>query len=206
MERRGRDGKMRLMGRGIEFDYDKAIHKATLAFWRKGYSNTSLRDLLKAMRIGEGSFYNSLKSKKRLYLECLRHYHETVGGKRVAALLSPPTIKLGVRAFFKTLLDDLDNPATPRLCLVASSISSDVLNDRELRKFIESGITAFTGLLTERLEAAKAAGEFPSEFEPEVIAGTISTYMQGLLRMVLVSYDRKQVERQLEVFLIGLGF
>jgi len=30
--------------------------------------------------------------------------------------------------------------------------------------------------------------------------------MQGLLRMVLVSYDRKLVERQLEVFLIGLGF
>ena len=120
------------MGRGIEFDYDKAIHKATLAFWRSGYSNTSLRDLLKAMRIGEGSFYNSVKSKKHLYLECQKHYRETVGRKRVAALLSQPTIKLGVRAFFKTVLDDLDNPATPRLCLMASSISSDVLNDREL--------------------------------------------------------------------------
>jgi len=30
--------------------------------------------------------------------------------------------------------------------------------------------------------------------------------MQGLLRVVLVSYDRKQVERELEVFLTGLGF
>jgi TetR/AcrR family transcriptional regulator, transcriptional repressor for nem operon len=194
------------MGRGIEFDYDKAIHKATLAFWRSGYSNTSLRDLLKAMRIGEGSFYNSVKSKKHLYLECQKHYRESVGRKRVAALLSQPTIKLGVRAFFKTVLDDLDNPATPRLCLMASSISSDVLNDRELRKFVESGMSAFNDLLTERLEAAKAAGEFPSEFEPEVVAGIIGTYMQGLLRVVLVSYDRKQVERELEVFLTGLGF
>ena len=185
------------MGRGIEFDYDKAIHKATLAFWRSGYSNTSLRDLLKAMRIGEGSFYNSVKSKKHLYLECQKHYRETVGRKRVAALLSQPTIKLGVRAFFKTVLDDLDNPATPRLCLMASSISSDVLNDRELRKFVESGMSAFNDLLTERLEAAKAA---------EVVAGIIGTYMQGLLRVVLVSYDRKQVERELEVFLTGLGF
>ena len=73
------------MGRAIEFDYDKAIHKATLAFWKSGYSNTSLRDLLKAMRIGEGSFYNSVKSKKHLYMECLKHYLETVGRTRVAA-------------------------------------------------------------------------------------------------------------------------
>src|SRR5260370_34433815 len=192
------------MGRAIEFDYDIAIHKATLAFWKNGHVNTSLPDLLKAIRIGEGSFYNSVKSKKHPDMECLKHYLETVGRTRVAALLSEPMIKLGVRALFKTVLDELDNPATPRICHMASSISSDVLNDHELRKFIESGMSAFRDLLTERLEAAKAAREFPSEFQPEVVAGIIGTYMQGLLRMVLVSYDRKLVERQLEVFLTSL--
>ena len=55
------------MARPIGFDLDKAIDKATLLFWKKGYSNTSLRDLLKVMGIGEGSFYNSVKSKKNLY-------------------------------------------------------------------------------------------------------------------------------------------
>ena len=54
------------MGRGIEFDYDKAIARATRLFWKTGYSNTSLRDLLKVMNIGEGSFYNTVKSKKNL--------------------------------------------------------------------------------------------------------------------------------------------
>src|SRR5260221_12661435 len=119
------------MGRGIEFDYDKAIHKATLAFWRSGYSSTSLRDLLKAMRIGEGSFYNSVKSKKHLYLECQKHYRENVGRERVAALLSQPTIKLGVRAFFKTVVDDLNNRPTPRVCFMPRSRSSPVLNHAE---------------------------------------------------------------------------
>ena len=44
------------MARGLEFDYDKAIDKATRIFWKKGYSDTSLRDLLKGMGIGKGSF------------------------------------------------------------------------------------------------------------------------------------------------------
>src|SRR5258708_12437808 len=119
------------------------------------------------MRIGEGSFYNSVKSKKHLYLECQKHYRETVGRKRVAALLSQPTIKLGVRAFFKTVLDVVDNPATPRLSLLASSISSTVLSDRELRKLLKSGITAFNDLLPDRLEASKPPHHSPTDCRQE---------------------------------------
>ncbi|TMV50485.1 helix-turn-helix transcriptional regulator, partial [Thioclava sp. BHET1] len=46
------------MGRGISFDYDRAIDRATRQFWRTGYAGTSLRDLLAATGLGEGSFYN----------------------------------------------------------------------------------------------------------------------------------------------------
>ena len=55
------------MARAAEFDYNKAIDKATRVFWKQGYPGTSRRDLLKAIGIGEGSFYNTLKSKKRSF-------------------------------------------------------------------------------------------------------------------------------------------
>jgi TetR/AcrR family transcriptional regulator, transcriptional repressor for nem operon len=110
------------MGRGIEFDYDKAIDRATRVFWKTGYSNTSLRDLLRAMKIGEGSFYNTVKSKKNLYLECLKHYRATVINERHTALFSQKSAKLGVRALFKTVLDQMDDPKRPGLCLMAGSL------------------------------------------------------------------------------------
>jgi TetR/AcrR family transcriptional repressor of nem operon len=124
------------MARALGFDYDKAIDKATRVFWKKGYSDTSLRDLLKAIGIGEGSFYNTLKSKKQLYLECLKHYNGTVGRRRGEALFSPSSAKEGVRGLFKTVLDDLDDPRTPRVCFVARSVSSDVLAERDLQKVV----------------------------------------------------------------------
>src|SRR5260370_35876598 len=106
------------MGRGIEFDYDKAIDKATRLFWKTGYSNTSLRELLKVMNIGEGSFYNTVKSKKNIYLECLKHYRANVMSQRDTALFSQKAAKLGVRAIFKTVLDHSDHAYRPGLSLM----------------------------------------------------------------------------------------
>jgi TetR/AcrR family transcriptional regulator, transcriptional repressor for nem operon len=193
------------MARALEFDYDKAIDKATRIFWKKGYSETSLRDLLKGMGIGEGSFYNTLKSKKKLYLECLKHYNDTVGRSRSTALFSPPSAKEGVRGLFRTVLDELDDPRAPRVCLLARSVSSDVLAEVDLRRTVQTDMAALVGAFSERLRSAKDTGELPPEFEPEVVAQIISTYLQGLFRAALLSYDRPQLERQVDLFLTGLG-
>src|SRR5919197_59176 len=178
------------MARGIAFDYDKAIANATQLFRMRGYSNTSLRALLKVMRIGEGSFYNTVKSKERLYLECLKHYNETVGRERLAALTSAPSVKAGVRALLKTVLDQLDEPKAPNLCLMAGSISSDVLKQRALRAYLLSEMSTFFGVFAERLRAGKASGELPADLDPDVVVQIIGAFLQGTLRTAMVAYDR----------------
>ena len=122
------------MARTLEFDYASTVDRATRLFWKSGYTGTSLRDLLKGMGIGESSFYNTLKSKKYAYLECLKHYDETVNHKRGEAFLTAPTAALGVRALFKTVLDCLDDPETPSLvCLMAGSVTPEVLAEPDLQ-------------------------------------------------------------------------
>src|SRR5258705_11106177 len=101
------------MPRSITFDYERAIDSATRLFRKHGYSNTSLRALLKVMKIGEGPFYNTIKSKERLYLECLKHYNETVGRQPIAALTSTPSVKAELRALLRPMLDQLDYPKRP---------------------------------------------------------------------------------------------
>ncbi len=193
------------MARAREFDYDRAIARATRVFWKKGYSGASLRDLLKAMGIGEGSFYNTLKSKKHLYLECLTHYRDTISRRRAEALLAPSSVQEGVRGLFRRVLDDLDDQRNPRDCLLARSVSSDVLAERDLRRVVEADVAAFVGLLSDRLRSANETGELPPGFDPDVVAQVIATYLQGLIRTALLTHDRSQLERQLDRFLTGIG-
>ena len=189
----------------IEFDYHRVVDRATTLFWKKGYSNASLRELLRVMGIGEGSFYNTFGSKRRLYLECLQHYNETVSRRRLKALLSPPSVKTGVRAFFQSVLDDLDNPKTPPVCMLSGSLSTEVLAEHELGRIVVNDMKAFTAAFIQRLEAAKKAGELPASFDATVGAQVLVTYLQGLFRVVRVLQGRADLERQIETLLRGLG-
>jgi len=112
-------------------------------------------------------------------------------------LFSPSSAKEGVRGLFKTVLDDLDDPRTPRVCLLARSVSSDVLAKRDLQKFVQTDMAAFVGAFSKRFKSAKDAGELPSQFNAEVVAQIIATYLQGLYHTALLSYDRSQLDDKL---------
>jgi TetR/AcrR family transcriptional repressor of nem operon len=194
------------MARTLEFDYDTTLERATRLFWKSGYAGTSLRDLLKEMGIGESSFYNTLKSKKRAYLECLKHYNETVDRKRSKEFLEAPTAALGVRALFKDILGSLDNPDTPSvICMMAGSLTHEVLDEAELRQYIEGRISTLQDAMIARMSADKRDGLLAEGFEPQLVVPVVLTYMQGLWRMALVSYERSRFEQQIDVFLTGLG-
>jgi TetR/AcrR family transcriptional regulator, transcriptional repressor for nem operon len=193
------------VGRRRAFDYDEAIERATRLFWATGYTDTSLRDLLEAMQIGEGSFYNSVKSKKNLYLQCLGHYNDTITRRRWEALLAESSIAEGVRAYFTAVLDDLDDPAIPSICLMAASLSTDVLAVEDLRSYVLNEVQTLQTALTGRLRDAVHDGELPANFDAETAAQIVVTYLQGLFRVVRVLSDRPELENQIEVLLTGLG-
>ena len=190
------------MGRKRAFDYDDVLERATRLFWSKGYASTSVRDLLEVMGIGESSFYNLVRGKQELYLECLRHYNDAVTARRWQALAAESSIRDGIRAYFRVVLDDLDDPAIPNVCLMAGSLSADVLGAAELRDYVLTEMrqaqARLTGLLAQ-------AGELPEHFDAETAAQTVVTYLQGLFRVARILNDRAQLERQIEALLTGLG-
>lgn len=54
-----------MRGRPSTFDHDRVMKKAQQVFWEKGFAATSLEDLLNAMDMGSGSFYNTFKGGKK---------------------------------------------------------------------------------------------------------------------------------------------
>src|SRR5260370_10701580 len=99
----------------------------------------------------------------------------------------------------------MDGPKRPGLCLMAGSMSRDVLVEKEIRDYIVGEGVASGGRFVELLRSAQEAGKLPKEFEPAVVAQIIGAYIQGMSRAALISYDRPRIERQVPVFFEGFG-
>src|SRR5205085_2191850 len=113
--------------------------------------------------------------------------------RRLKALLAPASARAGVRAFFKAVLDELDDPKTPSVCLLAGSLSVDVLRERELARMVLSDMKDFGAAFQHRLESAIATGELPKSFNATVSAHVLVTYLQGLFRVIRTLQDRSEV-------------
>ncbi|MGC9943227.1 MAG: TetR/AcrR family transcriptional regulator [Verrucomicrobiota bacterium] len=193
------------MGRKREFDQARALEKATHLFWARGYGATPVRDLLKAMGIRESSFYHLYGSKRKLFLACMKHYNETVTRARLDAIAHAPTVREGLRIFFKQRLDELTDSQTPRVCLMARSLSPDVMQERQLNAYVRTEMSNFEQSLTRRLQQAKDTGELPSDFSAGVAAQIIFTYLQGYYRVVQILKTREELWREIEGLLTKLG-
>jgi AcrR family transcriptional regulator len=63
-------------GRKRKFDYELALDAAMHMFWQKGYSQTSLSDLIETMNINKPSMYRAFGNKERLFVKATERYLE----------------------------------------------------------------------------------------------------------------------------------
>jgi AcrR family transcriptional regulator len=62
------------MGRPRSFHIDRALDRALVVFWRKGYEGASLSDLTKALGVNRPSLYAAFGDKEALFRKALDRY------------------------------------------------------------------------------------------------------------------------------------
>lgn len=110
-----------------------------------------------------------------------------------------------MHAYFRAVLDDLDDPEVPNVCLMAASLSADVLGADDLREYVLDEMRTLEAALVARLRVAALVGELPEDFDAETTAQVIVTFLQVLFRVVRVLKPRADMERQVHALLGGLG-
>ncbi|MBQ4768541.1 TetR family transcriptional regulator [Pectobacterium versatile] len=163
-------------GRPRAFDREKALEKATLLFWRKGFSATSMSDLTAAMGIGSPSLYAAFGSKEALYAETLRYYAEHCGPRVWAGFDSARTARDAVQAYLMdsaAALTGANGPDDPPGCMLVLSAVG------------EEGHSALGNIV--RDARAQALLKLEARFSQAVSEGELDTALNvnGLARYIL---------------------
>lgn len=95
-----------IVGRPKNFDQQVAFHAATDLFWRRGYTATSVDDLLGVMSLSKSSFYAEFKSKEALYRACLKGYRQMIVCHLDQVRAGSSSLRHFLDAIFQEPIDD----------------------------------------------------------------------------------------------------
>src|SRR5271155_2380599 len=115
------------MPRVRDFDPDVVLVQAMKLFWRKGYGNTSVKDLVDVTGVNRHGLYDEFKSKHKLFLACLDHYQEAIVGSAFGTVERPGASLQAIRIYFQTVLAHSDSQG----CLMANTASDVAPYDRQ---------------------------------------------------------------------------
>ncbi len=192
------------MGRAKAFDEQAALNKAMCLFWRQGYANTSIKQLLAEMDMLNGSFYHSFKDKKTLFLKSLDFYNQEITYKRQAALVSHDNFSTGIRALLAEVFTAFSSKDMPNGCLIISSMTEDVLCVDELRAYLFKDFELFMHFITNRIQHSINLKHTSANLPAEQLAYILVTYIQGLFGMSRTPVPVRQLQYQTDAFLHAL--
>jgi TetR/AcrR family transcriptional regulator, copper-responsive repressor len=99
------------MARPRSFDRDAALEQAMLLFWQKGYEETSIGDLTRAMGIAAPSLYAAFGDKRALFDEAVERYE---------SLPDAPIAAGSIERILMRAAEEYTKPEQPRGCFILS--------------------------------------------------------------------------------------
>lgn len=166
-------------GRPRKFDKAVALEIALDLFRQKGFDNTSLEDLTRALDLNRPSLYAAFGNKETLFQEVLQAYISGPSAYFHEVLNEHSCIEM-VRKLLTKSIELLFYNETPYGCLVVMSTASEQLQKTGIQQQLVNALQAHQQKLVACFERAKQAGQLKHTADPERLALYVVTLHKGL--------------------------
>lgn len=163
-----------------QFDREEALCCGMRLFWKRGYANVSLNDLLREMQIGRQSFYNTFTSKADLFEEAVRYYADCYLRESLAKLSQGGPAQKNVVEF----LSSWESSAAQRPndgCFLVNAQGDFPCLREEAINIVRTTNQKIEQALADEIERALAQQEISSELSAAKLAQIITTLGNGMM-------------------------
>lgn len=191
-----------MRGRPAIYDDKDVLTKAQKVFWTKGYTATSLEDILTAMGMGSGSFYNAFKGgKKELFRKAIQQRREAFREFETALNQSDAPMEL-IRDFFRSMART-DRETHLQGCIIVNTVVEMASLDKDLEEEAVTILKEVEQLYTKAIRRAQKNGTMQNQTDPVILGRYLVTLWNGLNVTRRMYPDNKillkQIEMQLEI-------
>jgi TetR/AcrR family transcriptional repressor of nem operon len=182
------------MVRKREFDPSTALSRAVDLFSAKGYSETSMEDIVRATGVSRYGIYGTFGNKRELFEQALDRYADGLGKQSFLRLLEPDASLANIRAIFDERVDDMCNTDENKGCLFIHSAMELAPQDLELRDVLQRFMKRMCKAFAVGLDSAKEQGEVRADLDVHAAGELLTSTMFGLVILGRTGFSRETLD------------
>jgi TetR/AcrR family transcriptional repressor of nem operon len=194
------------MVRTRAFDPADALTRAMELFASKGYSETSMDDLVKVTGVSRYGLYGTFGNKRELFEQALERYADRMGRKSFLKLLEPDASLAHIRRIFEERIEMMSNGAGKnRVCLLSHTAMELAPHDREIEEVLQRFIKRIAKTFAIGLEAAREKGEVRSDLDVRAAGDFLTGALFGLAVLASSGLPRETLDNFVDNTLASLA-
>ena len=182
------------MVRTRSFDPSTALKHAVELFASKGYSDTSMEDIVKATGVSRYGIYGTFGNKRELFEQALDRYADRIGKQSFLRLLEPDASLAHIRTIFHERVEDMCCEEENKGCLFVHTAMELAPKDDDLRDVLQRFMRRMGKLFAVGLDSAKARGEVRQDLDTQAAGELLTSTMFGLAVLGRSGFDRKTLD------------
>ena len=179
------------MVRAREFDPATALAKAVDVFADKGYSETSMEDLVRATGVSRYGIYGTFGNKREFFEQALERYADNIGRQAFLRLLEPGASLEHIRELFMMRIADTCDADRAKGCLFVHTAMELAAHDTELKDVLQKFMKGMSKAFAVGLESARERGEVRQDLDLRKAGMYLTTTLFGLAVMARTGFPRE---------------
>jgi len=177
------------MARPQQFDTETVLDKATQVFWKNGFDDASIQDLVDETGLNRGSLYNAFGDKATLFATVMERYRDASPTQILthnAERLSP---RQQLSAFFHDLVDRAVKDHDHKGCLFTNTAAGLYGCNDAMTSWILNSFVSLENVFVEVIEHGQRKGETTTAQSSRKMARFFVGVAQGLNVMARANPD-----------------
>lgn len=177
-----------------QFDVEKARQAALTVFWTRGYENTSMPDLLEAMGIQRGSFYDTFKSKHHALMDALHGYDSVRRRTFLSANCAGKSPLQVIGSLFSAVAAEAASESGRRGCFLVNCALELAPRDPAVAAVVNRAFDETRAFFSAMIKEGQQSGEIPCRIDPEGVAQALLGLLLGMRVLARAGTEQAAVE------------
>ncbi|MGW0249488.1 TetR family transcriptional regulator C-terminal domain-containing protein [Nocardia goodfellowii] len=166
------------------------VEEGAAEFLANGYHGTGIKQVLDAVGVPKGSFYNYFDSKETFGRAVIDHHSLCIQRNLAAALGPAPDPMTGLKAFFTRQMDEFVESGYTGGCLIAN-LGAELEGSEVLRESLSAAFGIWRDGMAEALRQAQELGTVRADIDAAELADLLIESWEGAV-------IRMKIDRTLE--------